>query len=124
MGGLPFFRKYYTTFRYGADTHERAFFIAEHGPNDCMPQASVLAWAPGPMHHVMHIDQSKIRLPVRKGHRTSRAFKKTQPAPPPAATVSVENPGMNFTQSSETDDIHSQEAPPQADAAGSQEVSS
>lgn len=61
--GVPFFRKYYTTFHLGSRPADRSFSIAPHGAEDCtpMPQAEVPLLQAQPS-QLRRVSAERIRL--------------------------------------------------------------
>jgi hypothetical protein len=75
--GLPFFRKYYTTFRVGSSRRDRALFVAP-ASQDCTPASNVVALSSfrnseAPL-HLRQVDMSMIHVPEVARKAATRSY--------------------------------------------------
>jgi len=62
--GVPFFRKYYTTFNLGGTLLDRAFYIARHGDDECSPSSLALT-ATRSVQKLRNVEANRVHLPPR-----------------------------------------------------------
>jgi len=66
--GVPFFRKYYTTFSLGTAMEERCFYIAPHPEDECTPGAPSVSMSLSKQ-QLSRVEAKRLHLPSRGGQR-------------------------------------------------------
>lgn len=72
--GVPFFRRYYTTFKIGEKLHDRKLFIAP-ATDDCTPENNLASLAAtGQQNYLRHVDMARVHVPEVAHRAVSDAF--------------------------------------------------
>mmetsp|Transcript_77109 Transcript_77109/g.239588 ORF Transcript_77109/g.239588 Transcript_77109/m.239588 type:complete len:174 (-) Transcript_77109:77-598(-) len=71
--GAPFFRKYYTTFDLGEKQEDRAFYIAPHASDDCVPVTAAAA-SSARSREIRRVSGERIVLSLTAQRASSKMF--------------------------------------------------
>jgi len=76
--GVPFFRKYYTTFELGSSLAERKFHIAQHSEKECAPvETAVAMGSKRKLTPLQRVEAKRLHLPDRSPLRAGKLYTHT-----------------------------------------------